>query len=120
MSSAILTYDRQTKRHEVKLVRLVARIMALASSILASCEVADYTVCLRVGRPRRIHNTVEWRLARDAIQHCLYRLANKQSHAHTVVRKCCKDDQQSQWEMLKFDPQLSLNLVRDRHQIWHA
>ena len=69
MSSAILTYDRQTKRHEVKLVRLVARIMALASSILASCEVADYTVCLRVGRPRRIHNTVELRLARDAIQH---------------------------------------------------
>jgi len=118
MSSAILTYDRQTKRHEVKLVRLVARIMALASSIPASCEVADYTVFLRVGRPRRIHNTVE--LLETLYNTCLYRVAHKQSHAHTVVRKCCKDDQQSQWEMLKFDPQLPLNLVRDRHQICHA
>ena len=34
--------------------------------------------------------------------HCL-------SHAHTVVWECCKDDQQSQWEMLKFDLQLPLN-----------
>ena len=30
------------------------------------------------------------------------------SHAHTVVWECCKDDQQSQKEMLKFDPQLPL------------
>ena len=42
------------------------------------------------------------------------------SHAHTVVWECCKDDQQSQWEMLKFDPQLPLNPLSDRHQIWHA
>ena len=42
------------------------------------------------------------------------------SHAHTVVWECCKDDQQSQWEMLKFDPQLPLNPLRDRHQIWRA
>jgi len=42
------------------------------------------------------------------------------SHAHTVVWECCKDDQQSQWEMLKFDPQLPLNHLSDRHQIWHA
>jgi len=26
------------------------------------------------------------------------------SRAHTVVWKCFKDDQQSQWEMLNFDP----------------
>ena len=31
-----------------------------------------------------------------------------------------KDDQQSQWEMLKFDPQLPLNPLSDRHQIRHA
>ena len=31
-----------------------------------------------------------------------------------------KDDQQSQWEMLKFDPQLPLNPLSDRHQIWRA
>jgi len=42
------------------------------------------------------------------------------SHAHTVVWECCKDDQQSQWEMLKFDPQLPLNPLIDRHQIWCA
>ena len=42
------------------------------------------------------------------------------SHAHTVVWECCKDDQQSQWEMLKFDPQQPLNPLSDRHQIWHA
>ena len=43
-----------------------------------------------------------------------------ESHAHTVVWECCKDDQQNQWEMLKFDPQLPLNPLSDRHQIWHA
>ena len=42
------------------------------------------------------------------------------SHADTVVWECCKDDQQSQWEMLKSDPQLPLNPLSDRHQIWHA
>ena len=42
------------------------------------------------------------------------------SQAHTVVWECCKDDQQSQWEMLKFDPQLPLNPLSDRHQIWRA
>ena len=41
------------------------------------------------------------------------------SHAHTVVWECCKDDQQSQWEMLKFDPQQPLNPLSDRNQIWH-
>ena len=39
------------------------------------------------------------------------------SHADTVVWECCKDDQQSQWEMLKFYPQLPLNPLSDRHQI---
>ena len=43
-----------------------------------------------------------------------------ESHAHTVVWECCKDDQQSQWEMLKFHPQLPLNPSSDRHQIWRA
>jgi len=42
------------------------------------------------------------------------------SHAHTVVLECGKDDQQNQWEMLKFDPQLPLNPLSDSHQIWHA
>ena len=42
------------------------------------------------------------------------------SHAHTAVWKCCKDDQQSRWKMLKFDQQLPLNPVNDRYQIWYA
>jgi len=32
----------------------------------------------------------------------------------------CKDDQQSQWEMLNFDPQTTLNPLSDRHQIWRV
>jgi len=35
------------------------------------------------------------------------------SHTHTVVRECCKDNDQSQWEKPKFDP---LNPLTDRHQ----
>ena len=27
-----------------------------------------------------------------------------ESHARTVVRECCKGDDESQWEMGKFDP----------------
>ena len=36
-----------------------------------------------------------------------------QSHAHTVVWECCKDDHQS-----LFDPHPTLNPWTDRHQIW--
>ena len=42
----------------------------------------------------------------------------KRSHAHTVVWERCKDDHQSQWERANFDPQLTLNPLTDRHQIW--
>ena len=38
------------------------------------------------------------------------------SHTRTVVRECCKDDDQSQWERPKFDPPPSLNPLTDRHQ----
>jgi len=42
------------------------------------------------------------------------------SHAHTVVWECCKDENQSQWGMAKFDPQPMLNPWTDRHQIWNT
>jgi len=35
---------------------------------------------------------------------------------HTVMRECCKDDDQCQWERLKFDPPPHLNPLADRHQ----
>jgi len=38
------------------------------------------------------------------------------SHTHTVVRECCKDDDQCQWERPKFDPPPPLNPLTDRHQ----
>ena len=38
------------------------------------------------------------------------------SHTRTVVRECCKDDDQSQWERPKFDPPPHLNPLTDRHQ----
>ena len=43
-----------------------------------------------------------------------------ESHAHTVVWECCKDDRQSQWGMAKCDPQPTLNPWSDRHQIWNT
>ena len=39
-----------------------------------------------------------------------------ESHTRTVVRECCKDDDQSQWERPKFDPPPHLNPLTDRHQ----
>ena len=59
---------------------------------------------------------------RTQLGNCIHYLAliRISSHAHTVVWECCKDDKQSQWKMLKFDPQLPLNPLSDRHQIWHA
>jgi len=38
------------------------------------------------------------------------------SHRRTVVRECCKDDDQCQWERPKFDPPPQLNPLTDRHQ----
>ena len=39
-----------------------------------------------------------------------------QSHTRTVVRECCKDDDQCQWERPKFDTPPQLNPLTDRHQ----
>ena len=39
-----------------------------------------------------------------------------ESHTRTVVRECCKNDNQSQWERPKFDPPPPLNPLTDRHQ----
>jgi len=36
-------------------------------------------------------------------------------HTRTVVRECCKDDDQSQWKRPKFDPPSPLNPLTDRH-----
>ena len=40
------------------------------------------------------------------------------SHTRTVVRECCKDDDQSQRERPKFDPSQPLNPLTDRFQIY--
>ena len=41
---------------------------------------------------------------------------NSLSHARTVVRECCKGDDESQWEMGKFDPPPPKNPLTDGHQ----
>jgi len=46
----------------------------------------------------------------------LYKICLLLSHTRTVVRECCKDDDQSQWERPKFDPPPHLNPLTDRHQ----
>ena len=38
------------------------------------------------------------------------------SHARTVVRECCKGDDESQWERVKFDPPPPKNPLTDGHQ----
>ena len=38
------------------------------------------------------------------------------SHARTVVRECCKGDDESQWERVKFDPPPPKNSLTDGHQ----
>ena len=43
-------------------------------------------------------------------------LCNWSSHARTVVRECCKGDDESQWERVKFDPPPPKNPLTDGHQ----
>ena len=38
------------------------------------------------------------------------------SHARTVVRECCKGDDESQWERGKFDPPPPKNPLTDGHK----
>jgi len=42
------------------------------------------------------------------------------SHAGTVVPECYKDDVESQWRKLKFDPPLSQNAWTDGYHNWHG
>ena len=41
------------------------------------------------------------------------------SHTRTVVRECCKDDDQSQWRRANFNPPPPLNHLTDPHQNLH-
>ena len=42
--------------------------------------------------------------------------AHGPSHARTVVRECCKGDDESQWKRGKFDPPAPKNPLTDGHQ----
>jgi len=42
------------------------------------------------------------------------------SHTRTVVRKCFKGDEASQWKRPKFDPSPHQNPLTDLHQNWQA
>ena len=54
--------------------------------------------------------------ARGRRYHRTHRLEDWKSHARTVVRECCKGDDESQWERGKFDPPLPKNPLTDGHQ----
>ena len=41
------------------------------------------------------------------------------SHTRTVMRECCKGDDQSQWRRANFDPPPPLNPLTDLHQNLH-
>ena len=42
-------------------------------------------------------------------------VAVERSHARTVVRECCKGNDESQWERVKFDPPPPKNPLTDGH-----
>jgi len=46
----------------------------------------------------------------------LKELGEAESHACTVVRECCKDDDESLWERGKYDPPPPKNPLTDGHQ----
>ena len=43
-----------------------------------------------------------------------------ESHTRTVVRKCSKGDEASQWKRPKFDPSPHQNPLTDLHKNWQA
>ena len=45
-----------------------------------------------------------------------FKFQPRRSHARTVVRECCKGDDESQWERVKFDPPPPKNPLTDGHQ----
>ena len=51
----------------------------------------------------------------NSLKHLL-RATEAESHARTVVRECCKGDDESQWERGKFDPPPPKNPLTDGHQ----
>ena len=51
-----------------------------------------------------------------AICHRVQTDVDGSSHARTVVRECCKGDDESQWERGKFDPPPPKNPLTDGHQ----
>ena len=64
------------------------------------------TLALPITLASRFYNSLYYRTSRDV----------QISHTRTVVRECCKDDDQCQWERPKFDPPPHLNPLTDRHQ----
>ena len=46
----------------------------------------------------------------------LAKYADDTSYTRTVVRECCKGDDQSQWRRANFDPPPPLNPITDPHQ----
>jgi len=63
-------------------------------------------------------NELEW-VVLVALVNCRDQQSNKvhnKSHARTVVRECCKGDDESQWERVKFDPPPPKNHLTDGHQ----
>jgi len=56
------------------------------------------------------------RQCRHSIQHIPLPI----SHTRTVVRECCKGDDQSQWRRANFDPPPPLSPLTDLHQNWQS
>jgi len=82
---------------DVFCVKIDARVLAVA--FLKNPKNSRVTLC----RGARNHVCTEPKLL-------------NRSHARTVVRECCKGDDESQWEKGKFDPPPPKNPLTDGHQ----
>ena len=71
-----------------------------------------------------LHRDIYLRIGRFKVRQVYIQLILKTavypSHARTVVRECCKGDDESQWERVKFDPPPPKNPLTDGHQNLHT
>jgi len=63
---------------------------------------------------------LSWRTSPSLLHNVLpVTAAGIASHTRTVMRECCKGDDQSQWRRANFDPPPPLNPLTDLHQNLH-
>ena len=75
------------------------------------------TTCIVCGAgSMALVSIAHWMHFLQSIEHIIVNMSVVTSHTRTVVRECCKGDDESQWERGKFDPPPPKNPSTDGHQ----